>query len=75
MSAPPARDPKLRLRMPDVLCEGHAVITVVDALNDEVRVAIGGHLTYMKRDRRESYDDFVRRVTRFCEDQYARRSR
>ena len=57
----------MKLHMPDVLCDGHAVITVVDDADDEVVVALRGRRTYLKRERRETYEDFVKRVTRFCE--------
>jgi hypothetical protein len=64
------------LRMPPVLCDGHISITVVDPRDDEVRVGLGlGHVVYLKRDKHETYDDFVRRVTKYCEDQYMRRGR
>lgn len=63
------------LRMPSVLCGGHVVITVVDVLNDEVRITGFDHVVYVKRSKDEIYDDFVRRVIKYCEDEYARRSR
>lgn len=55
--------------MPTVLCNGTVVITPTDALGNEVRISytFKTDVMYMRREKTETYDDFVRRVTRFGE--------
>lgn len=63
------------IKMPDVLCDGHVWVTVVDPRDDEVRVGMStGHVVYLKRDKRESYEEFIARVTAYCETEYKSRS-
>lgn len=55
--------------MPTVLCHGTVMIASADPLGNEVRVSytFKPDIVYLRRKKDESYDDFVRRVTRFGE--------
>ena len=56
--------------MPTVLCNGTVIIAVADAHGNEVRVSytFKPDIVYLRwREKTETYDDFVRRVTQFGE--------
>lgn len=59
-----------RLVMPTVLCHGSVIIAATNLLGNEVRISytFKPDVVYLRwREKTETYDDFIRRVTRFGE--------